>query len=95
MISDAVSFAFVADEPAVTFECRIDSEAWKPCSSPITYKDLSSGFHTFEVRGTDDAGKGNLGPRRLAHLQDGRWILQRHAGDDRRQARPAHDRHLR
>jgi hypothetical protein len=46
-------------EGATSFECRIDSaaaDAWRPCTSPVTYTGLAAGPHTIEVRATDAAG---------------------------------------
>jgi hypothetical protein len=50
------SFSFSANEPGVTFECRLDQGAWASCSSPKAYSNLSEGAHTFDVRATDPAG---------------------------------------
>jgi ABC-type transport system substrate-binding protein len=49
------SFSFSADESA-SFECRIDSGSWVPCSSPYTSAPLADGAHSFQVRATDAAG---------------------------------------
>ena len=58
-VADATpTFEFAANEPA-THECRIDSAAFAPCSSPFTSARLSDGPHTFTVQSTDIAG--NLG----------------------------------
>jgi hypothetical protein len=54
------SFSFSANEPNVTFECRLDAGAWGSCTSPKAYTNLSQGPHTFDVRATDAAG--NLEP---------------------------------
>ncbi len=53
------SFSFVADEPA-SFECKLDSQTFGPCTSPKAYSGLAEGPHTFEVRATDSAS--NTGP---------------------------------
>jgi len=48
-----------AAEGATGFECRLDSnspEAWRPCTSPVTYTGLADGPHVIEVRATDAAG---------------------------------------
>ena len=52
----SASFSFSADEPQVTFACRLDTGAWEPCASPRTLTALALGPHAFEVRGTDRAG---------------------------------------
>lgn len=48
-------FRFRASEPA-SFRCKLDRKAWKPCSSPKTYKGLARGSHTFRVEARDRAG---------------------------------------
>lgn len=51
-----VLFRFRANEPA-TFECRVDSGAWKPCAPPArVQRGFEPGRHTFRVRATDSAG---------------------------------------
>jgi hypothetical protein len=54
------SFGFAAGEPGARLECRLDSEAFAPCSSPHPAPALAGGEHTFQVRATDRAG--NRGP---------------------------------
>jgi hypothetical protein len=49
------TFAFLSNEIA-TFECRLDADAFAPCTSPFTVTRLSAGAHKFELRGTDRAG---------------------------------------
>ena len=44
------AFGFSADEPGSSFECRLDSQSWAPCSSPQSYSDLADGPHRFEVQ---------------------------------------------
>lgn len=46
---------FEADEPA-NFECRLNDEPWKSCSSPVRYESLSEQAHRFMVRARDGAG---------------------------------------
>jgi hypothetical protein len=52
------TFGFSSSETGSTFECRIDSAAFGPCSGPgnsHTPPALTQGAHTFEVRATDRA----------------------------------------
>jgi hypothetical protein len=51
--STDATFTFQADEPGATFECKLDSGAWAPCSSGDTFAGNSEGDHTFNVRATD------------------------------------------
>jgi uncharacterized repeat protein (TIGR01451 family) len=54
-----VSFSFDSidmDGTGATFECKLDSAAFAPCSSPQSYNGLSVGNHTFRVRAVDNAG---------------------------------------
>jgi hypothetical protein len=46
------TFEFSASAPGSTYECRVDTAEFAPCTSPVTL-DLSDGEHTFEVRATD------------------------------------------
>jgi urease beta subunit len=39
-----------------SFQCRLDSAAFSPCSSPKAYSGLASGAHTFRATGLDAAG---------------------------------------
>jgi hypothetical protein len=51
-----VKFKFTADEPNVTFECKLDKKPYKPCTSPRKVKRLDDGKHKFKVIATDEAG---------------------------------------
>ena len=59
--SDATpTFAFSANEATPAgFECKLDSGAFVPCTSPTTLGSTPDGSHTFTVRAADAAG--NIG----------------------------------
>jgi hypothetical protein len=41
----------------VRFGCRLDGSGWRACRSPIDFKGLTSGSHTFSVRTANHRGK--------------------------------------
>jgi len=55
------TFTF-SSEPGASFDCRIDTAAFAPCSSPFTSVALADGPHTFEVFATDGSGNPDLSP---------------------------------
>ena len=55
-----VKFAFKSDEHGSTFECQLDKQAFKACSSPIKLKHLDQGKHKFKVWAIDPAGNADL-----------------------------------
>lgn len=48
--------ASTAPNMVVSFECKLDSGAYKPCTTPQTYKRLKKGSHTVSVRAVDQDG---------------------------------------
>jgi large repetitive protein len=52
----SASFSFFADEPGVSFECKLDEGTFAPCVSSKSYGQLLDGGHAFQLRGTDSAG---------------------------------------
>ncbi len=40
----------------ISFECRVDSLAFAPCTSPYAVSNLAAGSHTVQIRGKDAAG---------------------------------------
>ncbi len=57
----SATFSFSATEPA-TFQCRLDSAAFAPCSSPVTYTDLTTAPHTFQVVAVDGSSNVDATP---------------------------------
>ena len=57
-IDPDATFIFTNSRAGVTFECRLDSGPFEPCSSPKTSEDLAVGPHTFFVRAVDGTGTG-------------------------------------
>jgi hypothetical protein len=58
------TFRFSDSEPGVTFQCRLESQAFDDCTSPKSYAGLTSGSHTFRVRAIDAAGNQRSNPAR-------------------------------
>lgn len=60
LVRDATpTFGFASNEAGSGFECRVDQQAFDPCSGPgahHTTQKLSQGKHTFAVRATDPTG---------------------------------------
>ena len=52
----SATFAFEATEPGATFQCRLNSPNFAPCTSGTTYGSLSDGSYSFAVRARDEAG---------------------------------------
>jgi hypothetical protein len=53
---DTPTFAFSSTGGGTGFECRVDSDPFGPCTSPVTTGPLGDGSHTFDVRAIDAAG---------------------------------------
>ena len=56
-----VRFGFTSDEAGVTFSCKLDKGAWRPCTSPKTLR-VKVGKHRLLVRATDAAGNTDATP---------------------------------
>src|SRR3954469_7805069 len=64
--STSASFDLLSNEAGSTFECRLDSSAYSPCTTPKTYTALGDGAHTFDVRATDPVGNLDTTPASYA-----------------------------
>ncbi len=50
-------FSFAVREPNLRFQCRLDRHKWQPCRTPIFFRQLSPGRHSFSVRALDRHGR--------------------------------------
>jgi VCBS repeat-containing protein len=48
----SATFSFTG-APGARFQCRLDSRVFQPCTSPVTYRGLDQGRHSFRVRQLD------------------------------------------
>ena len=49
----SATFAFTANEPGATFECKLDGGSFASCASGDTFNAIPEGAHTLAVRATD------------------------------------------
>jgi DNA-binding beta-propeller fold protein YncE len=56
------TFRFSGRLEGLSFECRLDSQSFAPCSSPFTAARLDDGLHTFYVRGRRGAPASYVDP---------------------------------
>jgi uncharacterized Zn-binding protein involved in type VI secretion len=56
------TIAFSSSKPNSSFQCKLDSAAFAPCTSPDTLAALADGPHSFEVRATDALGNADPVP---------------------------------
>jgi Right handed beta helix region len=54
------TITFGSADPDARYECKLDARPFAPCSSPVTYRRLKRGHHTFQVRATDSFGNREL-----------------------------------
>ena len=52
-IQTSATFTWSADQSDVTFMCSLDGAELLPCTSPVSFPDISVGTHTFEVQSTN------------------------------------------
>jgi CSLREA domain-containing protein len=56
------TFFFTSSVSDSTFMCRLDQDAFVPCTNPTRYSGLSAGSHTFQVYAIDPFGNPDLTP---------------------------------
>jgi DNA-binding beta-propeller fold protein YncE len=64
--STKATLKFTSSEPLSTFKCSLDGAAFKKCSSPTRYTNLSKGTHNFKVRATDPSGNTDSSPAKAS-----------------------------
>lgn len=69
-VGDSTPTFTFASEAGSTFECRVDGDAFTPCTSPFTTTVLADGAHTFDVRGIDPSGNVDPAPASRAFTVD-------------------------
>ena len=60
--SRKAKFAFSSSEAESTFRCKLDRGSFAACESPLKYRRLKRGRHTFAVVATDAAGNADSTP---------------------------------
>ena len=60
--SDAVEIRLASDESGVSFQCKLDVQAWAPCSDVVSYQGLADGPHVFQAYAVDEAGNADATP---------------------------------
>lgn len=61
----SVTFTFSSSPAGLTFECKLDSEAFAQCTSPAQRSNVTEGTHTFYVRACEAAS--NCDPTPASH----------------------------
>lgn len=56
------TFRFGSDETGASFECKLDRQPYRPCSSPLTTRRLGFGLRRFRVRAVDHDGVKDASP---------------------------------
>jgi hypothetical protein len=65
------TFEFSSETPGVRFRCRIDIKPWRRCHSPVTYRGLRRGKHTFRVQAISISPDGTRSRIRTVRF----WVL--------------------
>jgi outer membrane protein assembly factor BamB len=59
--STSATFDFSSGDAAAQESCRLDGDAWTPCSTSTSYSDLADGPHVFTVKTTDPSDGSTIG----------------------------------
>ena len=62
--SVSASFDLSTTAPDPEFECRLDDQAWQPCTAQPSYQNLGEGDHTFRARLKRDDDSGSVSERK-------------------------------
>jgi large repetitive protein len=52
-----VTFQFISSDPTATTQCRMDGSAFGSCKSPVEYRALKNGWHSFQARAVGPEGR--------------------------------------
>jgi hypothetical protein len=63
-LDTTATFTFSSTDAGASFECRFDTAAFRPCTSPDTSVALADGPHNFDVRAVDGSGVTDPTPAR-------------------------------
>lgn len=63
--STTATVAFRSTKGGSTFQCKVDSKAWKSCTSPFKVTKVTKGTHTVLVRAVDNSGKADKTPAKV------------------------------
>jgi hypothetical protein len=63
-------FTFSSSAPGATFRCRLDSDEFRPCTSPWLSPSKSGGGHTFEVKAVSAEGAESDVARRFFTIEE-------------------------
>jgi hypothetical protein len=67
----AARFGFSSSDAVSSFQCRVDSAPFEPCTSPQTVMATATGAHRFDVRAVDRAGNADPTPAARAYTVAG------------------------
>ena len=66
----SVVLRFSSSEAGSSFQCKLDNRPFRPCVSPLRYRQLIDGRHRFEVKAVDAAGNFDATPAKFVFRVD-------------------------